>query len=290
MGTEDLPQMMEVHAMNGGLMSVDKAVDLACFIGGRTSKQQGTSSVAVGGGGGRRKQSKPIRVFADGEAESVGAAAPLNLPEHDVSDHGPDDGRSREDFSIGLEADAGILIPCDMCQDTFRTEAKLSDHVLAIHNAGEDRTRDSSFLTKYHQLGSELNGSMMIEGANEPDEGYADGGPMNYDSSTPPHVVQGLPSHREDSQLRESPQQLDRTSSKDAFDRDRFLGKDVPFSQPYHLMDLLNHNGHSRHTSSPPTMVPSPLRENDSMFPKKMESHPSPTSTANHIVSNQVNK
>ena len=279
MGTEDFPKMM-----NGGMMSLDNGMDLGCFMGGKNGKvAPGTGG---GTGGGRRKQSKPIRLFADGETEPAGGAAALTLPENESSERGPNGGRAREEVSVGLEAEAGILLPCDLCPDTFRTEAQLSEHVQAAHNVGDERTRDASFLTKYHQLGSELNGSMMIEGASEPDEGYGDGGPMNYESSTPPHIVQGLPTSREESQQRESPTRQERTPSREAFDRDSFLRKESPFTKPHNLMDM--HNGHSRHENSPPSMVPSPhqeLRESDGMFPKKMESHPSPTTTANHIVS-----
>lgn len=264
--------MMEVSSMNVGVMPVDKAVNLACFMGSKGKPS---------GGGGRRKQSKPIRVLfdADGSSDAAGGAvvAPASgreLPEAD--------GGSIRDGSVpvGLEAEDTVLISCDMCQDTFRSASQLSDHVLAAHNVGESGSRDPSYLTKYHQLGNELNGSIMIEGASEPDEGYADGGPMIYEPSTPPQNLR-------------SPAQTSERASPSS--REGSIRKEKHYSSsstPQRSDSQPHHRSPSRESSSAQsipamTSVFPQLEPRDtpemSVFRPKSES--SPEHTANHIVS-----
>lgn len=98
-----------------------------------------------GAGRKRRKQSKPIRVFMDMEEAEIGTVPP------DVAAAATGDKQEA--------MDSQDLIPCDLCNASFGSQAALTDHIQAVHNLNEEGPE--AFPTKYHRLGSEFQEEAM---------------------------------------------------------------------------------------------------------------------------------
>ena len=135
-------------------MLVIKPIDTEMGVSPSQSLLGGASRRKLGGGG-RRKQSKPIRVYFDydpveGESAEMphAAAGQEAIPEEGYQNRGE---AGMKDTRMEVDE----TVSCDLCFDTFLSQAQLNAHVANVH-AMEKDADDENFPTKYHQLGNQL--------------------------------------------------------------------------------------------------------------------------------------
>ena len=113
--------------------------------------------------GGRRKQSKPVRVCLDTDFESSLRVTPGTTPAS---------GTLAESNGASSQACKPIArvtpkehkvapkgteqcVDCDLCSEQFTSHSALTEHIQREHCLSDDRGEET-YLTRYHQLGSEL--------------------------------------------------------------------------------------------------------------------------------------